>query len=36
MLAHDALMQASERIGQLIDEMDELTLRQLELEEKAS
>ena len=35
-LAHDALMQASERIGQLIDEMDELTLRQLELEEKAS
>ncbi len=33
-LAHDALMQASERIGQLIDEMDELTLRQLELEEK--
>ena len=36
MLAHDALMQTSERIGQLIDEMDELTLRQLELEEKAS
>ena len=36
MLTHDALMQASERIGQLIDEMDELTLRQLELEEKAS
>ena len=35
-LAHDALMQVSERIGQLIDEMDELTLRQLELEEKAS
>ena len=35
-LAHDTLMQASERIGQLIDEMDELTLRQLELEEKAS
>ena len=35
-LAHDALMQASERIGQLIDEMDELTLRQLELEEKTS
>ncbi len=35
-LAHDALMQASERIGQLIDEMDKLTLRQLELEEKAS
>ena len=35
-LAHDALIQASERIGQLIDEMDELTLRQLELEEKAS
>ena len=33
-LAHDTLMQASERIGQLIDEMDELTLRQLELEEK--
>ncbi len=36
MLAHDALMQASGRIGQLIDEMDELTLRQLELEEKGS
>ena len=36
MLAHDTLMQTSERIGQLIDEMDELTLRQLELEEKAS
>ena len=35
-LAHDALIQASERIGQLIDEMDELTLRQLELEEKGS
>ena len=35
-LAHDALIQASKRIGQLIDEMDELTLRQLELEEKAS
>ena len=36
MLAHDTLMQTSERIGQLIDEMDELTLRQLELEEKGS
>ena len=35
-LSHDALIQASERIGQLIDEMDELTLRQLELEEKGS
>lgn len=35
-LPHDALIQASERIGQLIDEMDELTLRQLELEEKGS
>lgn len=35
-LSHDALIQASERIGQLIDEMDKLTLRQLELEEKAS
>ena len=35
-LAHDALIRASERIGQLIDEMDELTLRQLELEEKGS
>ena len=35
-LSHEALIQASERIGQLIDEMDELTLRQLELEEKGS
>ena len=35
-LSHDALIQASERIGQLIDEMDELTLRQLELEEKGN
>lgn len=35
-LAHEALLQASERIGVLIDEMDELTLRQLELEEKGS
>lgn len=34
-LSHEALLQASERIGALIDEMDELTLRQLELEEKA-
>ena len=33
-LAHEALMKASERIGQLIEEMDLLTLRQLELEEK--
>ena len=28
------LMKASERIGELIEEMDLLTLRQLELEEK--
>ena len=33
-LAHEALMKASKRIGELIEEMDLLTLRQLELEEK--
>ena len=33
-LSHEDLMKASERIGELIEEMDLLTLRQLELEEK--
>jgi len=33
-LSHEDLMKASERIGALIEEMDLLTLRQLELEEK--
>ena len=33
-LSHEELMKASERIGELIEEMDLLTLRQLELEEK--
>lgn len=33
-LGHIELQQASQRIGELIDEMDLLTLRQLELEEK--
>lgn len=35
MLSAEELMQSSVRIGELIDLMDELTLRQLELEEKA-
>lgn len=33
-LASDELIKASERIGIIIDELDELTLRQLELEDK--
>lgn len=33
-LAGEALYQASERIGQVVEEMDTLVLRQLELEEK--
>lgn len=33
-LSHEALLSASERIGQILEELDELTLRQLELEDK--
>lgn len=35
-LTSDALIKASERIGAIMDELDELVLRQLELEDKVS
>ena len=34
-LEHTELLTASQRIGQIVEELDELVLRQLELEEKA-
>ena len=34
-LEHTELLAASQRIGQIVEELDELVLRQLELEEKA-
>jgi len=34
-LEHTELLVTSQRIGQIVEELDELVLRQLELEEKA-